>query len=90
MRSPGFVCRNADLDGPDQPHIDLQLKILEEDIHIVESQDPVEIPHPIEEIAVGPDKVSMTYRRSLYELCQAKSGGAGELAVYLKANRDNI
>ena len=72
-RSFWFACRTADHDGPDQPHIDQQLKILEEDIAIVESQDPHQIPHPMEEVAVGPDKVSLTYRKCLYDLCHAKS-----------------
>ncbi|MEP1209510.1 MAG: Rieske 2Fe-2S domain-containing protein [Rhizobiaceae bacterium] len=89
-RSFWFACRNTDHEGPDQPHIDLQMQILEEDIQVVESQDPEQIPHPMEEIAVGPDKVSLTYRKCLYEMCHAKAKGPGVLKDYLCRNEDNI
>lgn len=89
-RSFWFACRNTDHDGPDQPHIDLQMQILEEDIHVVESQDPEQIPHPREEIAVGPDKVSLTYRRCLYDLCHAKAQGPQELTTYLSTDREDL
>lgn len=85
-----FACRNADLDGPDQPHIDTQMKILEEDIDIVESQDPEQIPHPMDEIAVGPDKVSLMYRKCLYELCHALENGGEQVHRYLTTDRNNI
>lgn len=89
-RSFWFACRNSDHDGPDQPHMDLQTVILEEDVDIVESQDPEQIPHPRDEIAVGPDKVSLTFRRMLYELCKAKAQGPEALKAYLNNERDNI
>lgn len=89
-RSFWFSCRNGDLDGPDQPHIDMQMRILEEDIHIVESQDPEQIPHPKDEIAVGPDKVSLTYRKCLYDLCRAAANGPEDLGKYLTTDRDRI
>ena len=89
-RSFWFACRTSDHDGPDQPHIDTQMKILEEDIEVVESQDPEQIPHPREEIAVPPDKVSLTYRRCLYDLCQAKAEGPEAVARYMRTDRDNI
>ncbi|NKB52406.1 MAG: Rieske 2Fe-2S domain-containing protein [Rhizobiaceae bacterium] len=89
-RSFWFACRNTDHEGPDQPHIDLQMQILEEDIDVVESQDPEQIPHPMEEIAVGPDKVSLAYRKCLYEMCHAKAEGADSLNAYLNRNEDNI
>ncbi len=89
-RSFWFACRNSDHDGPDQPHIDQQMTILEEDIDVVESQDPEQIPHPRDEIAVAPDKVSLTYRRLLYELCKAKAEGPQALKAYLNQERDSI
>ena len=89
-RSFWFACRNGDLNGPDQPHIDQQMRILEEDVHIVESQDPEQIPHPRDEIAVAPDKVSLTYRRLLYELCKAKAQGPEALKACLDTERDDI
>lgn len=89
-RSFWFASRNRDHDGADQPHIDQQLRILEEDIAIVESQDPEQIPHPRDEIAVAPDKVSLTYRRLLYDLCKAKATGPAAIKTYLTAERDNI
>ena len=89
-RSFWFACRNTDHDGPDQPHIDLQMRILEEDIAVVESQDPEQIPHPREEIAVPADKVSLSYRRALYDLCQAKAEGPEALARYLNTAREDI
>lgn len=82
-RSFWFACRNTDHGGPDQPHVDQQMRILEEDIEVVESQDPEQIPHPMEEIAIGPDKVSLTYRKCLYELCNAKAVGPSALIAYL-------
>lgn len=89
-RSFWFVCRNRDQDGPDQPHIDQQMRILEEDIDVVESQDPEQIPHPRDEIAVSSDKVSLTYRRILYELCKAKSEGPEAIKAYMNTERNNI
>ncbi|MBN8629318.1 MAG: aromatic ring-hydroxylating dioxygenase subunit alpha [Rhodobacterales bacterium] len=85
-----FACRNGDLDGPDENHINTQLRILEEDVDIVESQDPEQIPHPKDEIAVGPDKVSLTYRRCLYDMCRAISKSPDDLMSYLTTGRDNI
>jgi len=94
-RSFWFTCHNADQDDPDLPLIDQRLinqmlAILEEDIDIVESQDPEQIPHPRDEIAVAPDKVSLTYRRLLYDLCKAKANGPQALNAYLNHERDNI
>ena len=89
-RSFWFCCRNTGHDEPDQPHIDMQLTILEEDIAIVESQDPEQIPHPRDEIAVPPDKVSLTYRRCLYDMCQAKAEGPEALNAYMNTDRDDI
>jgi vanillate O-demethylase monooxygenase subunit len=68
----------------------MQLKILEEDIAIVESQDPEQIPHPRDEIAVPPDKVSLTYRRCLYDMCRAKAKGPTALKMYMNTDRDDI
>ena len=68
----------------------MQLTILEEDIAIVESQDPEQIPHPREEIAVPPDKVSLTYRRCLYEICKAKAQGPEALNSYINTDQDAI
>lgn len=89
-RSFWFTCRNRDHDGPDQPHIDTQARILEEDIDIVESQDPEQIPHPKDEIAVTPDKVSLTYRKCLYDLCRAKAKGPEDLRRFLTTERTGI
>jgi len=89
-RSFWFTCRNGDLDGPDDKHINTQMSILEEDIDIVESQDPEQIPHPKDEIAVGPDKVSLTYRKCLYDMCRAAAKGPDELKAYMTTERDNI
>ena len=68
----------------------MQLKILEEDIAIVESQDPEQIPHPRDEIAVPPDKVSLTYRRCLYDMCRAKAKGPEALNDYMNTDQDDI
>jgi phenylpropionate dioxygenase-like ring-hydroxylating dioxygenase large terminal subunit len=85
-----FACSDAkDVVNPQQA-IDTQMAILEEDIDVVESQDPEQIPHPTEELAVGPDKVSLTYRRLLYELCNAKSKGPEAIKAFLNTERENI
>ena len=85
-----FCCN--DTDEPFDPAIPVntQMDILEEDIGPVESQDPEQIPHPRDEIAIGPDKVSLTYRRLLYELCKAKSNGPDAIKTYLNTERENI
>ena len=76
------------------PHLllkkNLTSKLREEDIHVVESQDPEQIPHPREEIAVPADKVSLSYRRCLYDLCHAKAEGPETLNTYLNTPRDDI
>lgn len=60
------MLRDFDLDGSDQPTIDLQLAVLEEDRPMVESQRPEEIPLDLtEEFHIGADRLSAAYRRAL-------------------------
>ena len=90
-RSFWFICRTRDHDGPDAPHIEMQQRILNEDIEIVESQTPAMIPHPRDEIAIAPDKISLTYRKCLYGLSKAakRDAGAG-IARYISTARKGI
>ena len=85
-----FCCNDTDEPFDPQASIRTQMRILEEDIGPVESQDPEQIPHPRDEIAVGPDKVSLTYRRLLYELCKAKAEGPEAIKAFLTTERENI
>lgn len=85
-----FACSTSKEIVDPQIPIQTQMTILEEDVYVVESQDPEQIPHPRDEIAVGPDKVSLTYRRLLYELCKAKAKGPKALKAYLNTDRENI
>ena len=89
-RSFWFCCSDTDEAFDPAVPIQTQMAILEEDIGPVESQDPEQIPHPHDEIAVGPDKVSLTYRRCLYDLCKANEKGPSELEAYLATDRENI
>ncbi|WP_282609834.1 aromatic ring-hydroxylating dioxygenase subunit alpha [Pelagibius sp. Alg239-R121] len=90
-RSFWFTCRNRDHDGPDAPHVEMQHRILNEDIDIVESQQPEEIPHPRDEVAIGPDKVSLTYRKCLHSLSKAAERDAADgVAQYISTARKGI
>ncbi|RXJ72762.1 hypothetical protein CS022_14095 [Veronia nyctiphanis] len=85
-----FCCN--DTKDPFDPMVPIatQMAILEEDIGPVESQEPEQIPHPKDEIATAADKVSLTYRRMLFELCKAKAAGPAALETLLASERNNI
>ena len=70
-RSFWFTCRDHDKDGLDKPHLDFQDVVLAEDLPVIASQCPAEIPPRGFEVSVKTDKVSMTYRQWLYELLAA-------------------
>ncbi len=74
-------------DDPDQPHLDLQTLILGEDITVIESQDPPEIPDPQSEISIPPDKLSIYYRRWLHRMSRGADKGPDALTECLWAER---
>lgn len=82
-RSFWFHSRNFDLEPRDhmnveeldKVHLDFQDRILNEDVDIIESQKPAEIPAGGSELAVYTDKVSIQYRRWLRQLEKAAKEG---------------
>lgn len=80
-----FSCRSEDHDGDDSKYIDIQESVvLKEDLPVVASQDPKELPHPSLEISVPTDKIHVNYRRRLFELSNAyTNGGVKTLAEKL-------
>ncbi len=72
---------------PDQIHLDFQWRIVLEDVPIIESQEPPEIPDPQSEISTPPDKVSIHYRRWLHQMSRAAEKGPDALANCLWAER---
>lgn len=75
-RSFWFTCRDHDKDGPDYPHLAFQERVLDEDIVVIEAQDPPQIPYDINEISVPTDMVSIQYRRWLREIESAVDNDA--------------
>ena len=67
-RSFWFTCRDHNKDEPDYPHLAFQERVLEEDIVVIEAQNPPQIPFDINEISVPTDMVSIQYRRWLREI----------------------
>jgi vanillate O-demethylase monooxygenase subunit len=58
-----------DLDGPDQPVLDFQEAVLNEDRPMVESQRPEELPLDLsEEFHIAADSFSTQFRRTLKKL----------------------
>ncbi|MGE0879387.1 MAG: Rieske 2Fe-2S domain-containing protein [Acidimicrobiia bacterium] len=67
--------RDDDLDGDDQPYVDFQALVLDEDEPVVSSQDPPDLPlDPAVELSLRTDKVSIEYRRWLRELADQCEG----------------
>ena len=63
------MARNWDLDGPAEPTLETQYKILAEDQPMVEAQRPEEIPLDLtEEFHIRADLLSTYYRRALKQL----------------------
>lgn len=73
--------RSDELDDDDQPHIDFQRVVLDEDEPVVCGQNPPEFPlDPAAEVSVSTDRVSNVYRRTVRGLVRAqRSGGADAL-----------
>lgn len=68
------LLRNYDLDTPVQPFIDYNVKIFNEDLAIVESQYPEDLPLDLsDEIHIRADKTSVAYRRLLAKLGLGRS-----------------
>lgn len=92
-RSFWFHSRNFDLEprdgldieALDKVHLDFQERILNEDIEVIESQNPAEIPAGGSELAVYTDKVSIQYRRWLRQLEKAAKEGADALLSCIEA-----
>jgi len=60
------LTRDFDLDGPAEPTLDVQARVLAEDKPIVEAQRPEELPLDLsEEFHIGCDRLSTLYRRHL-------------------------
>ncbi len=60
--------RDYDLAGPDEPHIESLLKVLDEDKAVVEAQRPEELPLDLaEEFHIRADRFSTLYRQLLKE-----------------------
>ncbi|MBO0731485.1 MAG: aromatic ring-hydroxylating dioxygenase subunit alpha [Acidimicrobiaceae bacterium] len=79
------IARDDDLDGPDEPHLAFQHRVIEEDRPLVCNQVPAEIPLEVTgELHVKADKVSLEYRRWLRELVEA-AGDAASLSRALGA-----
>ena len=78
-------CRNftymsrTPFNDPDELHIAFDSKVYAEDLPVIESQSPAEIPHPKEEIAIPQDKLLIFYRRWLKEMSNAAEQGPAEL-----------
>jgi phenylpropionate dioxygenase-like ring-hydroxylating dioxygenase large terminal subunit len=63
-----LASRNRDLDGPDEPHVESLLRVLEEDKGVVEAQRPEELPLNLsEEFHIRADRFSTIYRQLLKE-----------------------
>ena len=74
-RSFWFTCRDHNKDEPDSPHLEFQEQVLDEDIVVIEAQDPPQIPYDIDEISVPTDMVSIQYRKWLREIEAAVDSG---------------
>ena len=69
-----LASRSYDRDGPDAPHVEGLLKVLEEDKGIVEAQRPEEIPLDLtEEFHIRADRFSTIYRQLLKQAGLGKS-----------------
>ena len=67
-----FVCRSEDHDGDDNKYTDIQESVvLTEDLPVIESQDPAELPHPSMELSIPTDKIHVYYRKMLARLSEA-------------------
>ena len=75
-----YISRNH-FDDEDQVHIDFDTKVYQEDLPVIESQKPREIPNPTQEISIPQDKVLIFYRRWLKEMSNASEKGHEELQV---------
>ena len=84
-----YACRSEDLDGDDKNYTDIQELILSEDLPVVESQDPPDLPHPSMELSIPTDKVHVYYRKRLAELSQTYSD-SGVKALEKKLHVQNI
>ena len=73
-----YACRSEDMDGDDKNYTDIQELILSEDLPVIESQDPPELPHPSMELSIPTDKVHVYYRKRLAELSKAYSASGVE------------
>ena len=75
-RSYWFTCRDHGKDEPDYPHVAFQARVLNEDVDVIEAQDPPQIPFDASERSVPTDLVSMQYRRWLREIEAAVQDGS--------------
>jgi phenylpropionate dioxygenase-like ring-hydroxylating dioxygenase large terminal subunit len=67
MFSP--ICKNFDVDQPDEEIFEFNLRIFEEDRAIVEAQKPENLPlDPRIEVNIAADRSSVAYRRGLRDL----------------------
>ena len=89
-RSFWFTCRTDDHDGADEHYIEFQEVILEEDVDVVESCDPEDIPFPKGEVALGADKLHTVYRRSLYQAVKAVDQGPEALAEFMAREQAEV
>jgi phenylpropionate dioxygenase-like ring-hydroxylating dioxygenase large terminal subunit len=73
-----FTCRTDDLEGDDQPHLDFQALVLDEDLPVIAAQHPPGIPWTGDdaEVSVATDAVSIAYRRFIREAAAATSPDA--------------
>lgn len=80
-----IFARERDRDGSDEPYLEFQHKVFEEDRPVIESQSPAEI--AADEIGVPTDKVSVRYRQWLRELERAAAEGAAAFRACLYTDR---
>ena len=81
-RSFWFVCRDDDRDGDDAAHLAFQQVILDQDEPVVCNQNPPELVlDPALELSVRTDRVSIEYRRWLFELAHAALAGPEPVAT---------
>lgn len=83
-RSFWFTCRDHNQDEPDHPHLAFQNKLLEEDIYVIEANDPPEIPADVDEISVQSDLVSIQYRKWLREINAAAEKSSADVATVVQ------
>jgi phenylpropionate dioxygenase-like ring-hydroxylating dioxygenase large terminal subunit len=68
------MTRDFDVDGPDEPTLELQRRVLAEDQPIVEAQRPEELPLDLsEEFHIRADRFSTIYRQALIQLGLGRS-----------------